>query len=180
MFRLTAASVGGVLAGAGMLIGSTLSGVGSIGVGFFNTPSAIAARAQGKVWDEEKKDWILYNLETEKSEYMNISEEEYIKTVVDEFNKSHKLSPSAATGTAAGAAAGAENTDSSSTGEAKVVSDKEFYDILGVATNATTAQIKKAYYVKARENHPDRNANDPEAHKKFQKIGEAYQGLLLC
>ena len=58
--------MGGVIAGAGMIIGSTLSGVGSIGIGFFNTPSAIAAKAQGKVWDEEKKDWILYNLETEK------------------------------------------------------------------------------------------------------------------
>ena len=47
--------------------------------------------------------------------------------------------------------------------------------MLGVDTAATACEIKKAYYIKARESHPDRNLNDPESHARFQRIGEAYQ-----
>ena len=36
------------------------------------------------------------------------------------------------------------------------VADRQYYDILQVQTNATAAEIKKAYYIKARSSHPDR------------------------
>eukprot|EP01036_Dinobryon_divergens_P033938 gene33938-43844_t len=59
----------------------------------------------------------------------------------------------------------------------KNVVDRELYDTLGVEPEATASEIKKAYYVKARESHPDRNPNNAQANAEFQKIGQAYQIL---
>lgn len=53
---------------------------------------------------------------------------------------------------------------------------KNYYDILGVPSNATTKDIKSAYYDKAKVYHPDTN-KDSSAAKKFQQISEAYEIL---
>jgi molecular chaperone DnaJ len=52
----------------------------------------------------------------------------------------------------------------------------EFYALLGVARDATEADIKKAYRKLAMEFHPDRNGA-PEAEAKFKEITEAYEVL---
>jgi molecular chaperone DnaJ len=55
--------------------------------------------------------------------------------------------------------------------------DKDFYKILGVAKDASDADIKKAYRKLARQHHPDRNAGDVASEKKFKDISEAYSVL---
>ena len=52
----------------------------------------------------------------------------------------------------------------------------EFYTLLGVAREASEADIKKAYRKLAMEFHPDRNPA-PEAEAKFKEITEAYEVL---
>ncbi|TPX33482.1 hypothetical protein SmJEL517_g03602 [Synchytrium microbalum] len=55
--------------------------------------------------------------------------------------------------------------------------DMEYYNVLGVDSKATPAQVKKAYYQMAMKAHPDKNRDDPNADEKFKKISEAYQVL---
>jgi molecular chaperone DnaJ len=55
--------------------------------------------------------------------------------------------------------------------------DKDFYKILGVAKDASDADIKKAYRKLAREHHPDTNSGNSASEKKFKDISEAYSVL---
>lgn len=55
--------------------------------------------------------------------------------------------------------------------------DKDFYKILGVAKDASDADIKKAYRKLARQYHPDTNSGDTAAEKKFKDVSEAYSVL---
>ncbi|CCU81847.1 unnamed protein product [Blumeria hordei] len=57
------------------------------------------------------------------------------------------------------------------------VVDTTYYDALGVTTDASQLEIKKAYRKLAIITHPDKNPDDETAHEKFQAIGEAYQVL---
>ncbi|WP_232681214.1 molecular chaperone DnaJ [Nocardioides sp. R-C-SC26] len=51
---------------------------------------------------------------------------------------------------------------------------KDFYAALGVAKDASAADIKKAYRKLARENHPDSNPGDTAKHDRFKQVAEAY------
>ncbi|KAH7912101.1 DnaJ-domain-containing protein [Hygrophoropsis aurantiaca] len=52
-----------------------------------------------------------------------------------------------------------------------------YYDILGVAIDATTDDIKKSYRRLAIKHHPDKNPDDPLAEERFKEIAIAYQTL---
>jgi molecular chaperone DnaJ len=54
---------------------------------------------------------------------------------------------------------------------------RDYYDVLGVARDATDAEIKKAFRRLARELHPDVNSHDPGAEDKFKEAAEAYEVL---
>lgn len=53
----------------------------------------------------------------------------------------------------------------------------DYYDLLGVARDASPQDIKKAYRRMARQHHPDINPGDPEAETRFKEISEAYEVL---
>lgn len=53
-----------------------------------------------------------------------------------------------------------------------------YYEILGIAENATEEEIKTAYRKLAKEFHPDRAVGDPEAAKKFIDIQQAHETLI--
>ncbi len=55
--------------------------------------------------------------------------------------------------------------------------DKDFYKSLGVASNATDADIKKAYRKLAKTLHPDKNPGDAVAEQRFKEVSEAYSVL---
>lgn len=50
---------------------------------------------------------------------------------------------------------------------------KDYYEILGVAKDATREEIKKAYKKLAKKYHPDLNKDDAEADAKFKEVNEA-------
>ena len=55
---------------------------------------------------------------------------------------------------------------------------RDYYEVLGIAKNATDEEIKKAYRKLAKKYHPDANPdNKQEAEAKFKEVNEAYEVL---
>ncbi len=54
---------------------------------------------------------------------------------------------------------------------------RDYYEVLGVARNASESDLKKAYRRLAMKHHPDRNPGDMRAEEQFKEAKEAYEVL---
>mmetsp|Transcript_14816 Transcript_14816/g.17365 ORF Transcript_14816/g.17365 Transcript_14816/m.17365 type:complete len:684 (-) Transcript_14816:863-2914(-) len=143
-----------------------LTGTFQIFRGVLNTPESIGEQyLENKEWDNIKREWYVYSLPLEADKVLSETEEEYLKRQEQKAQEKGQNNEQK------------NKKENSRKIPIKKVKEKEYYDLLGVDTNATSGEIKKAYYKKARMLHPDKNPGDPLANERFQKVGAAYQIL---
>ena len=134
----------------GLTVGGAAVGVAQIGRGIANTGEAIRKGSKRDYkWDKERGVWF-HDVYVLRDLNRRMKEEEEKS---DDEERSQRA---------------VVRTD---------VRESLYYDLLGVEISATTSEIKKAYYRKAKDLHPDKNP-DPQSKVQFQQLNSAYQVLI--
>jgi len=139
----------GLVGGVAAVAGGTAAGVVQVGRGIMHTPRAYFSRQQEKVWDQEIGQWVDIDLCELEAE---VDEEGSDREEAGPHHRPVK-------------------------GGGRSVVDSALYDLLGVQTDASPSDIKRAYYRQARQCHPDKNPDDQAATEQFQTLAKAYQVL---
>mmetsp|Transcript_67835 Transcript_67835/g.150293 ORF Transcript_67835/g.150293 Transcript_67835/m.150293 type:complete len:504 (-) Transcript_67835:19-1530(-) len=136
----------GLLAGLFLSITGLCTGVFQTLRGVAATPRAICMASQGWTWDAETGTW-------KEPQVYSLPEEAERVLIGDD-----------------------DDADAGEPARRSRVVDTYYYDQLGVATTATQQQIRKAYFSRSRQCHPDKTSEE-NAKERFQSISEAYQVL---
>ncbi|EGW02849.1 Nucleoside diphosphate-linked moiety X motif 22 [Cricetulus griseus] len=56
-------------------------------------------------------------------------------------------------------------------------SPSNYYELLGVHPDASAEEVKRAFFTKSKELHPDRDPGNPALHSRFVELNEAYRVL---
>jgi len=154
----------GVAQGALLATGGVAAGLYQLLQGVTNTPVAMKERQRGKTWDDGK--WDYYSMDMED------------KLLEQEQALSSSSSSSSSSN---------NNNDNDDTKRRsrqlrqrskRKVKEKEYYHLLKVSTDASSSEIKRAYYREALHTHPDKNTKDGnKANDKFQQLSSAYRIL---
>ena len=154
----------GLAAAVALPVAGAAVGITQIARGAYNTPEAIMEANAGKRWDSHRRVWVAEDLVQESLKLSECSDDDILEKARERAK-------------ARGEAPGLEGALGGGGSSGGDVASTEYYDALEVTPAATAGEIKRAYYLLARKLHPDKNPDDPEAHQKFQRIGEAYQVL---
>jgi hypothetical protein len=136
-----------------MTVSGLAAGVYQLMRGAERTFAALRASKEGKVWDNLLKDWKFYSLEKEAGHVL------VAKADLDNEGSFATTAPSPRRRLR------------------KRVKDQSFYHLLQVPVDASPSEIKKAYYRRAMEVHPDKNS-ESEAALQFQTLSSVYKTLV--
>jgi len=153
-------AIAGLLGGG--LVGGLVGGVTAVTVGLYSvyraavnlyegvvaTPGYLGQRLRRRVWDPYDRRW------RDRRQSLEDARREVLSLMEEQE---------------AEAARRRKNMD---------VADTRLYDLLEVPPDAPKAAIKKAYFAKARDTHPDKNRDDPRAHENFVTLHNAYSTLI--
>mmetsp|Transcript_32584 Transcript_32584/g.59917 ORF Transcript_32584/g.59917 Transcript_32584/m.59917 type:complete len:542 (-) Transcript_32584:423-2048(-) len=144
-----AGAIGGAISGFALPTAGVVTAAQQVIRGIEATPEAVRNARAGMVWDEGTRKWEQYFLEEELRDL------------------AHEAANQRTESSKKGASGGANRN----------VKDRLYYDLLKVRTDATSSEIKRAYYKEARRIHPDKNPDDPDADEKFRQLSTACQVL---
>ena len=154
---LVAGLISGVVLGVVMPLTGVVIGAYQLVRGVVETPVAFMhGFVNCEIFDEVNRTWQEYRLDEDIIDIQEAMKKEDENKKKDGNNQS---------------------TSGSGGASRRKVKSTEYYDLLGIPTDASPSKIRSAYRKMARQVHPDKNPDDPDAEQKFRELSAAYQTL---